>query len=710
MNLDTDTQQDPGQAPTRQALEDEYRRLLSCQKIDELRAAARRWGVRIKGSRKSAIAGQLAAWLSDPNVIRAHIGELDDLGLDVLTYLHLTLAPDYGMDADNVVRGMIRQREHAHQQAQEGGLQPAGLRPADASSLNSTAGKEYNAAIQGRIATLNQQGLLVPFRQKSATYYSLPTAVRFHLPARPELFGGPHQNAALLKSALTIRETTIGQRVQTLYAIWMAIAGGSPGAGAPLSRQAFPPRKQIEDTWVSLKDWNNDPDEIANLEAGLFGRRRSGSTRLNSLSIHAVDRSLTVVAPPRRLSDDDLAFVRKQTGRPAPEIEFCYVLLEALGTLSGDPGQPVSIHKKAMYRFLRESSMAKVRTLWQAWTTSETWSEMEAVLRAAKPDTVRLRRSMVYPDFRPADLYGEWNVARQAVLRFLALLDEDRWVSIDGFLQAVYTVHPDLLHSRTDSAVWRIESPRTGKQFGTTIEDWLLGHGRFVKAMLQGPLYWLGFIRLGYSSAESLVPQAFQLTPTGAYALGKRAAFPLEAPQPTRAPEPEHVGDTVCSVTDDLTITLFPGRAPAELYDLVHAVGDLIEAAPDRFVYRLTASRVLSWAEAAAHQSTVPQTIEMLIAALSQGGSEGGAQRQVAAPWQRKLRAWGQNYGQLHIYENLTLIELTDEYALQELLVSTSLREHIVHQFSPHLVAIQDDAVDQLVQDMERRGYTPRVK
>jgi hypothetical protein len=74
------------------------------------------------------------------------------------------------------------------------------------------------------------------------------------------------------------------------------------------------------------------------------------------------------------------------------------------------------------------------------------------------------------------------------------------------------------------------------------------------------------------------------------------------------------------------------------------------------------------------------------------------------------MRTWSHNYGKLHIYEDITLLELTDDYALQELMVSTSLREALVHQFSPRLVAVRLEAVDTLVQEMEKRGYTPRVE
>jgi hypothetical protein len=293
-------------------------------------------------------------------------------------------------------------------------------------------------------------------------------------------------------------------------------------------------------------------------------------------------------------------------------------------------------------------------------------------------------------------------------------LDADRWISIDRFLQVVYSIQPDLLHTQTDTAVWWLESLKTKKQFGATMEDWQQGHGQFVLAMLQGPLYWLGMVRLGYDSAPEPALKAFQLTSVGAYALGRSDVLAAKDMGPGRVQEARDSDRAVCSIADDLTITLRPGLAPLDLYDLIHAVGDLYEATPDRFVYRLTARKVFAWAEAAANQSDAPasssEAIERLIAALTKYSAPPGVQPHVAAEWQRTLRTWSRNYGRLHVHEDLTLIELADEYALQELLVSTPLQEHLVYQFSPRLVAIQKDAVDELIKEMEKRGYTPCVK
>jgi hypothetical protein len=263
-------------------------------------------------------------------------------------------------------------------------------------------------------------------------------------------------------------------------------------------------------------------------------------------------------------------------------------------------------------------------------------------------------------------------------------------------------MHPRVLHSASDSTVWWLESSRTGRQFGTAFEDWQQSYGKFVLAMLQGPLHWLGIVQLGYAAStagtDSLPKEptlvAFQLTEIGAYALGRYSE--LAEPQ---FPQSTSSGSS-CFVSPDLTVSVVPDRTSLEMHNLLHSAGRLLDTTPDRFVYQLTAEGISRWLDSGSAETTV----ESLIVFLSDRCQATDTR------WSEKLRTWEQNRGLLHIYENITLIELADDYALQELLISTSLADYLVFQFSPRVVAIRADGVDALVQDMEKHGYTPRVQ
>jgi hypothetical protein len=160
-------------------------------------------------------------------------------------------------------------------------------------------------------------------------------------------------------------------------------------------------------------------------------------------------------------------------------------------------------------------------------------------------------------------------------------------------------------------------------------------------------------------------------------------------------------------VSDDLAVTVIPDRAPLELHNLLHSAGRLVDATPDQFVYQLTAEGIAGWLESEeASEASVqsPMSIQTLISTLEKYSSAS------SSGWHETLRTWERNRGLLHIYEDITLIELADDYALQELLINTSLADSLVYQFSPRLVAVWANSVDALVQEMEQRGYTPRVQ
>jgi hypothetical protein len=720
----------------------EYQRMLSCRSADELQAIARMHGLDLPGDPSDVLAEELAAYLADPQVIRREMLGLDELGQAVLSYMHLVLPPGSGLRAETLVKVLA--------QAYEFGRWP--MREVRAGRRTSGS---LRRSIYNQVLGLCLRGLLLPLGQDDATYYAVPLAVRASLPPQPDLVAAyPEEKVQQLR----VRETLPVDLLWSLYGVWDSIAArnmpedrrgsGRREAAGPtglLYRRADPPRQPIEDQWPPLQGWNHLPSEVQEIERQtgrtrqqrLSARSRSYST-LSSSTTTISGQSLTVPVPTYRLHSTDREFLCEQAGCTDPELEFYYVLLEEIGALSGKPGQPVTPHKEAMLRFLSLPLEAQMRTVSHTWQANVAWSEMEAILRAGaggepagadvdddRQPPLRLRRNLKHTSYKAADLYQEWRAARQTLLAFLSTLEEDRWVPLDAFMRAIFEIHPGLLHARSDPSVWWLESTRTRRQFGTTFDDWQQSYGRFVLAVLEGPLLWLGLVSLGYDEDR---PVAFKLSPLGSFVIGRRAALPESlfraAPRSKDEARQDPGAQATCTLGDDLTVTLVPNRVPPELHELLRTIGEVDRATPDRFVYRVTADGVRRWNEAVktrsaatiqpaatAQPAAITQpAVETLIAELNGLCRQVSARAEIPDTWQDMLRAWSQNYGKLHVYEDLTLIELADDYVLQELLATTALQDYLVYQFSPRLVAIQPDAVDILVQEMEQRGYTPRVE
>lgn len=677
----------------------EYEKLLSFQTLDDLHALARRWNVKLASGNKASLSKQLAAQFSEPDLQKTLLAELDEAGHQVLAYIHLILAPEYGLSAESIVRGMLQKRQRATQPARAG--EPF------TSLYNDQWGQDTQSrrAFHEQIIRLSQSGLLLPFKQNSALYYTLPNLVRRRLPSQPQLvpaYSGELQDAK-------VREATFGVLIHNLFVVWDALSRTRPGADSPPARTSTPSRHPIEDQWSVLRGWDHDPSEIALLDNDSYSGGRSASGRFDRVSAATLNWAMTVPVPALRLEDDDRQYIRELVGGTDRQVEFYYALLESLGALSGEPGEHIVVHKDVLQRFLRLSAPDKVTALWQAWTKAPVWSEMQAVLGQDRPSTLRLRRSLAHQEYKADNLYQEWHTGRKIVLRFLSLLPEGQWFSVDGLLKAIFDTHPNLLHTASDPSIWWLESSRTGKQFGTAFDDWQQSYGQLVLAMLCGPLYWLGIVRLGYPDSDAdaeqteFRPVAFQLTEIGLFALGRRSELVSEQLSSSTPHD-----DSACFVSENLTVTVVPDRAPLDVHNLLHSTGRLVEATPYRFVYQLTAEGVYNWlaaesADEIGHPGRA-DSVDTLIAFLSKHCHA------TNTAWQEKLHTWERNRGLVHIYENITLVELADDYALHELLVSTPMADSIVYQFSPRLVAIWADQVDALVEEMEKRGYTPRVQ
>ena len=73
------------------------------------------------------------------------------------------------------------------------------------------------------------------------------------------------------------------------------------------------------------------------------------------------------------------------------------------------------------------------------------------------------------------------------------------------------------------------------------------------------------------------------------------------------------------------------------------------------------------------------------------------------------LREWWAHFGDVHLYSGVALMELADDYALAELLSSTSLAQYLLFRFSPRVIALRPEGVEALRAELIGRGYTPKV-
>src|SRR5690606_5668273 len=110
----------------------------------------------------------------------------------------------------------------------------------------------------------------------------------------------------------------------------------------------------------------------------------------------------------------------------------------------------------------------------------------------------------------------------------------------------------------------------------------------------------------------------------------------------------------------------------------------LDEVLPDRFVYSLNVRAAHAAFEAGRTLAEITAEWEQLMP------------QPMPDHIRARLETWWQGYGQVRLYENVTVIEFSDDYALAEMKAVTSLSQHLIAEISPRLALVPAEAVDSL--------------
>lgn len=514
---------------------------------------------------------------------------------------------------------------------------------------------------------LQELGLVFEAKGYADTTYRMPLAVARQLPPWPNLLAPFKGDPARLE----VRQSPVFALMQVAYQMWQYLREPP----TPKKARALPKPRRIEQQWPGLQGWLNPADELAELE-------RLGS-RFWYLDL---EQRISVQPLPPALSKADLAELRQRTAAADGILDFVLSLLTSMGLVQWKYGSDIQINENDMPAFLSYSDADKLRILTAVWMSLDWWTEMALVLRHVKH--LRLRRSLQLDSFTYYDLSRELAQARMIVVTLLRHLAPGTWYGVADFCRLLRRFWPDYLHAASTSPQrWWLETAGSDYRLSPDkTADWEAGHAPFVKACLEGPLAWLGVVTLGYGR-QGLA--AFQIADLGAYLLGLRKSYGEAV---------EELAGPALTVQGDGTVLARTGYATTGAYDLLNIVGQLEETSAQQFRYRITAAT----AQYAFDRGWTGQAIL--------GELEKHSGGPVPEPLRGRILTWADGYGQVHLYDKVTLVEFTDDFALQELLASTSLVQHLVYQFSPRLVAIKTEAVDALRDELVRLGHTPRIE
>jgi hypothetical protein len=371
-------------------------------------------------------------------------------------------------------------------------------------------------------------------------------------------------------------------------------------------------------------------------------------------------------------------------------LDFVGGLLAALGLVditAGKDGLRILPQEEALYRLLAFPPLQRFELLATLWLDL--------------PDSLDLR--MIVGHNRPLQLYyqSSYYAAPAApedatVRRFLSLLlaraarKDGPWYSVDSLLDLLWELVPDLLGSgQTHAGGWWFTDGKRGdvRLKLDQREDWQRVWKPLVTALITGPMRWLGLTEIAARGDELI---AFRVRPWAATLAGQ--VVEEEAPagrEPLTVEMDRRAGVPV--------VTVPAGSSDIGDRSLLARVGRLVEASPGGLRYQLLPAHL----QIAFDDGL--QGPDLIQALTAQAG--GTLPQEVRTTLER----WWNDFGTVRLYDELALIELSDDILLRELLATTSLDRALIQSFSARVIAVDPSMVDALVAELTRAGHTPRV-
>ena len=355
-----------------------------------------------------------------------------------------------------------------------------------------------------------------------------------------------------------------------------------------------------------------------------------------------------------------------------------------LGLLKQTDNEHTGVDAEKVGLWRKASPEEQHAILWKMWRVGGV-GFLELRLAAERASLI-VQRSIQDESFTPLELIEEMALARQFVGRLCVPLDPLAWYSWKSFAESVRDLRADFLHTFSDEQTWFFTAAKTHHryQFHST-PHWDAAYRPVLAAMIEGPLRWFGAVELAYDGKELA---AFQVTPLGAWLFSEAKAGSYTGTAPA-----EEAGAEAIRWLDDSTLRLRATSDAVRVMPLVRAFAD-----PTR---ELLTFRVSNESLARAFEKGIA------VAEIAAKFAEMGAP--VPSALHAHMDALEANYGRVHLYDHLTVLELADDMALRELLAGTSLSQYIVHQFSPRVVIVREEGVDELANELVKKGYTPRV-
>jgi hypothetical protein len=396
-------------------------------------------------------------------------------------------------------------------------------------------------------------------------------------------------------------------------------------------------------------------------------------------------KSFGVPPAPSPVIDEARDELVRAVGAKPNRLNFALRLLIQLGIVKAVPQQPLGVDERAFNDWLAQPPLERAVFLFAACATLNTWTELDRLSDLHHPAPHLRHVGNIGYGQNYAAMLGTLSVARGFLLLMLRRVPPDRWIDLEAFVARARAFH-------VNPNVWPLVHGAyldlNGRQPNlSTALDWQEVYGSFLETILTGPLWWQGAVELA-TRLDRVV--ASRLTGLGTRLFGQNLDYVLP-----RSAETRDRSAVAFLANGDLVLQV--EAASTGLLGLLTQVCEAQSDPAGQLIYRLSLAGVARLFESGWDEAK-------LIGAL---------RKSIGQPlpdvWRELIAQWWANFGTLHLYADVAVIELADDHALNELLAGTSLARHLLYRFSPRLIAVRAEGVEELRAELVRKGYTPKT-
>jgi hypothetical protein len=258
----------------------------------------------------------------------------------------------------------------------------------------------------------------------------------------------------------------------------------------------------------------------------------------------------------------------------------------------------------------------------------------------------------------------------------LQALQSDTWYSFERFCRLICGLGRDPLSQGAAAVLPLPQGGSVERAKGAPWDMWMATYGRVLAALFQGPARWLGFVEVDEKGDDLIAIQALSAVPPGDL---------------TSIPH-----DALRFVGSDRLIVSKSWRATR---------------------FRPVLSRIAR--EVAADQTSATYQLDpaSFRAFVDAGGAAEEPIRELAANgfplpsvMADRVKQWETRHGRYQLYDSLAVIELAEDVAQAEIEAIARLLGSRLYEVAPRcLLVLNRDQAPAIVEELQRRGYTPRI-